>query len=186
MLRALTLLLCGLFVACASPESGGPDRFSVEDGAPGRVTYVQYGDRTRMTLVNEAHTDPVEAYTERRADASTKVTSNEVFAAMLGYFGEQGWSGLARSGFAPLSADGVRWALEVETETGVQHLAFTLDTPQDRMKAALECKQAFLEIFNLTQQSQAIDNGSGRALFDQQQQELQDQMRRRAQGSSGR
>ncbi len=177
----------GLLAACAGTGSAAPDRFSVEEGQPGRVTYVQYGDTTRMTLVNEAHTDPVEAYTEKRADASTKVTSNEVFDAMVGYFEEQGWGAMARSGHAPLaSLDGVRWALEVETPAGVEHLTFTLDTPQDRMKAALECKSAFLQIFNLTQQNQAIDNAEGRSLFDSQQRELEQQMRQRAQGSSGR
>ena len=156
-------------------------------GTPGRVTYLQYGDATRMTLVNEAHTDPVEAYTERRSDASTKVTSNEVFSAMVDYFETEGWNSVARSGRAPLaSAEGIRWAIEAETSRGIEHVAFTRDMPRDSMQAALTCKRAFLDIFNMTMQNQAIENSGGRALFDQQQRDLEDRMRQRAQGSSGR
>lgn len=192
MLRTLISLLCLVSclgaTACVSQGSGGPDRFSVEEGSPGRVTLRDYRSQNELTLVNEAHTDPLEAYTEKRSNASTKVTSNEVFRAMLEYFDDQGWSGFSRSGRAPLVGTGsMRWALEVESPTGtVQHVAVSLETPKGTMEPAIECKLGFMQIFDITQQSQAIDNAGGGALFEQQQRELQQQMREQMKKSGQR
>lgn len=179
MLRVLISLLCCGVLACVSPGSSSPDRYSAEEGLAGRVTLRDYRSMNELTLVNEAHTDPLEAYTEMRTTASTKVTSNEVFDAMLEYFDDQGWSSFSRNGRAPLiGAGSMRWAIEVESPVGVyQHVAITLETPKSQMEPAVECKAGFIQIFNITQQSQAIENASGGALFEQQQRELQQQTR---------
>jgi len=179
MLRVLISLLCCGVLACVSPSSSSPDRFSVEDGTPGRVTLLDYRSQNVLTLVNEAHTDPLEAYTEKRSNASTKVTSNEVFGAMLEYFNDEGWIEISRTGRAPLTATGsMRWALEIESPTGdVQHVAVSLETPKSQMESAIECKLGFMQIFDITQQSQAVENSGGGALFEQQQRELQQQTR---------
>ncbi len=179
MLRALISLLCCGVLACVSPDSSSPDRFSIQEGTPGRVTLRDYRSHNELTLVNEAHTDPLEAYTEKRSNASTKVTSNEVFGAMLEYFDDEGWTNISRSGRAPIVGTGsMRWALEIESPTGdVKHVAISLETPKNQMEPAIECKLGFMQIFDITQQSQAVENSGGGALFEQQQRELQQQTR---------
>ncbi len=120
-----------------------------------------------MTLVNEAHTDPIELYSEIRTDASTKVTSNEVMVAMLEHFDEQGFNDYARQGFAPItSAGGAVQSFEVE---GPQGTIFLVNGPEVRepgRKAFRKCLKAFLEIQEMTLQAQAVEYTDGADIFN--------------------
>lgn len=177
MLRSLLFLaLCLSLGACVAPPSsseGSPGRMSAESGTPGRVTLLDYRTSNRLTLLNEAHTDPVALYTEKRSSASTKVTSNEIFRAMLGHFEDQGFSGVAVAGYAPAVSDGsVRSALEMESNGAVHHIVLDTSNTPHSYKVLSDCRQAFLQIYNRTEQHQAIVNQGGRHLFDDQQRQL--------------
>jgi len=175
MIRLLvTFVLCACLGACASVgPGGGSRRHSLQAGAPGRVTLVDYRTSNRLTLVNEAHTDPSELYSEKRASASTKVTSNEVFEAMLGHFGEKGFWRASSPGYAPISGgESMRKAIEVETPEGVRYLALDLRDVKKNYETLLACSTAFIQIYNLTDQNQAVTNEGGKALFDEQQRQL--------------
>lgn len=185
MLRLFTsLVLCLSVCACAGTgDTNNVGQHSLEPGSPGRVTLVDYRTSNRLTLVNEAHTDPTVFYSEKRATAATKITSNEVFDAMLGYFEEEGFSSQASSGFAPASgSDGLRKALEVETPSGVRFMALDIKNVTANYETLQACSMAFIQIYNLTEQNQAISNTGGKALFDDQQNELNEQIRNRNSG----
>ncbi len=174
MLRLFALLmLCACAGACAATGNSGTTGAGTQGSArPGRVTLVDYRTHNRLTLVNEAHTDPTNLYTEKRATASTKVSANEIFDAMIGHFRDEGFFDVARSGHAPIAGeDGLRTALEVETDGQVRFLTLHIrDT--ENFETLLKCKSAFVQIYNMTDQNQAISNDGGPALFEQQQADL--------------
>ncbi len=123
--------------------------------------------------MNEAHTDPQQLYTEKRTSASTKVTSNGVFNAMLGYFDDEGFSNVASTGYAPITGgQGLRSALEVETSEGVKHMVLDIQDAAANYETLRACKTAFIQIYNMTDQNQAVSNDGGKALFDEQQDAL--------------
>jgi hypothetical protein len=139
------------------------------EARPARATLIQYGKVIRLNLVNEAHTDPVEYYSQARSDASTKVTSNELLAAMLDYFEDQGFAHHAREGYAPHSGTrGELLSLEVETEQGVQHLMYAEGQSKAALRAFVDCRKAWQEAFNMTQQAQAVTNAGGGVFFEKQ------------------
>jgi len=147
---------------------------------PARVSLIQYGQVQRLNLVNEAHTDPVEFYSEERSSASTKITSNEVLAAMLDYFDDQGFSTFATQGYAPRQgATGERSSIEVETQGGVHHLMYAQGQSQEALKTFRECQLAWLEIYNLTQQAQVVSNSGGAVFFDKQKEKIQQGTKKR-------
>lgn len=166
------LLACFCLGACAATDSGyGNSAVEGEtfDATPARVTFIDYSDYVRLNLVNMAHSDPVEFYSEVRTTASTKITYNEVFAAMLDYFDEQGFSRFATPGFAPHTAtSGAVQALEVETDQGTYHLIYGTTTTAEGKLAYKECVIAWQEIFNRTHQAQAVSNATGGTLFDRE------------------
>lgn len=178
MNKALPLLIAlalfgtaGLFGSCAATDSGygSTDGESQDDATPGRVTFIDYSDFIRLNLVNMAHSDPVEYYSEVRTTASTKITYNEVFTAMLDYFDDQGFSRVASPGFAPATGSrGAVQALEVETESGTRFLVYGEDADEEQRQTFRDCVIAWQQVFNRTQQSQAVSNTSGGTLFDNQ------------------
>jgi hypothetical protein len=177
----ISLALCAGFSACVAPaayEGTENGQHSAIEGIPGRVTYLDYRTSNRLTLLNEAHTDPLTLYTEKRSSPSTKVTANEVFAAMLSHFDDKGFRDLASTGYAPVVGDGdVRTAIEIETGGSVKHILVSLSNYASHGKSMGECRDAFLAVYNLTQQNQAVDNSTGKALFDEQERELQRRQR---------
>jgi hypothetical protein len=159
------MLICAGVGACASPSPGAgasSGRLSAEEATPARVTLMQYRDSMRLNLVNEAHTDPVEYYSDVRSDASTKITSNEYLRAMLDYFDEQGFSKYAQAGYAPRQGSpGELQALEVETEDGVHFLLYDKHATKPALETFVQCVMAWQEVYNRTLQAQAMTN-SGR------------------------
>lgn len=176
MRTAILLMILALPLAgCANPTGAGggsaSGQHSVMTTAPARATFIDYGDFMRLSLVNEAHTDPVEYYSEVRSNASTKITSNEILAATIEYFDELGFSQYAQQGFAPRQgAKGELQSLEIETETGVRHLLYGQQASPAARKAFVQCVMAWQEIYNHTPQAQAMSNRAGGDLFEAQQQ----------------
>ncbi len=168
MLRALPLMFLALFLCgCAASGTSGKERLSLEEGVPTRVSFVDYRNGVRMTLVNEAHTDPVELYSELRTNANTKVISNEVMARMVKYFGEEGFNAHALRGYAPAAARGGELqSIEVESPGETLFLA-TVGGESAAANAFRECRTAFLQIQEMTMQAQAIKNEGGDVMFKQ-------------------
>ncbi|MFT7668426.1 MAG: hypothetical protein ACI8X5_001118 [Planctomycetota bacterium] len=167
MLRFLPILFsCVLLAACVAPDSGSGADGSEKPGSPGRVTFIDYSDFVRLNLVNVAHSDPVEFYSEIRTSASTKITYDEVFEAMLDYFENEGFNDFASQGFAPRSASqGAMQALEVETEAGTSFLVYGKQATEKERAAFRQCVMAWQEVFNRTQQAQAVSSSTSGSMF---------------------
>ena len=168
-----TLLILALAGACVSPPGGaGGDaggQLSATSASPARVSLIQYTKTERLNLVNEAHTDPVEYYSQKRPSASTKITSNEVLTAMLDYFNDLGFAEHAVEGYAPrVGAAGEVLSIEVETQSGVRHLMYAQGQSQPALRTFVDCQRAWLEIYNLTQQAQVVSNSGGDLYFENQ------------------
>lgn len=170
MLRALPLLFLASFLfGCASGGSSVPERHSLEEGIPTRVSFVDYRNGVRMTLVNEAHTDPVELYSEIRekSTANTKVVSNEVMAKMMEWFAEKGFDRYAGRGFAPATPRGGELqSLEVERPGEILSLA-TFGQKTAAEQSFRECRLAFLELQQFAMQFQAVRNDGSEEIFEQ-------------------
>jgi hypothetical protein len=164
----LGLLAAGaLLTGCGAPGgAGSSSRLSAQEANPARVTFVDYRTSVRMNLVNEAHTDPVKYYSEKRVTANTKVTSNEVLARMIEHFDDQGFSRYATAGFAPARGDaGTLQSLEIETSSGTKFLLNGDGVSEPARRAFRECRTAFMQIQELTFQAQAVENSGGNAVF---------------------
>lgn len=169
-LPVLLAVLAALLFSCAAPTGSSgretSDRHSLEEGVPARVTFIEYRGPLRMNLVNEAHTDPVRLYSEKRATANTKVLSNEVMEAMLEHFEAQGFQRYAQSGFAPARpAQGDLQGIEVETGGETVFLVNGAATSAPARDAFRECRTAFLQIQQLTKQAQVVNQGDVREIF---------------------
>ncbi len=168
----LGLMFCASsFTSCVAPGAGSSSssssRLSARDGTPARVTFVDYRTNVRMNLVNEAHTDPVKYYSEKKAIANTKVTSNEVMEKMLEHFDDEGYSRYATPGYAPVQSDGdPLQSIEIETSEGTTFMVNGEGVQDLARKSFRECRKAFMQIQELTVQAQVIDNSSGRTIFE--------------------
>ena len=150
--------LVALVQACASGgSSSGAEELT---GKPVSIRYVHYVSGQRLELVNPAHTDRVELYSQRRAiaDAGTKVSTDEVLGATLQFFDERGFWDAAQPGPAPAEGGPTfSQALEVDLGGRRGYLLFGKDTEPGEKKRFAECAQAFLGIYNQTYQLQAVD-----------------------------
>ena len=169
-LPVLFALLACLLASCgstsSSTQSGGGERLSMKDGAPARVTFVEYRGPLRMNLVNEAHTDPVSLYSEKRATANTKVLSNEVMEAMLEHFEDMGFERYAQSGYAPARpAQGDLQSIEIEKDGETLFLVNGAGTSAPARESFRECRKAFLQIQQLTKQAQVVNQSDAREVF---------------------
>jgi len=164
MFRALSFLLVTLLAtACTSPGSGGPGTNSAGDGSPKRVMLTDYRSDLTLVLLDEAHGKASDFYSEKRANANTKVCEGGDLEAMLDYFADHGFELYAQRGFAPLR--GSVGAIEVETPEGVRFLTFDADSDRNLIKAFQQCRVAFVQLYDLTIQAQTVTNPGGRAIF---------------------
>ncbi|MCB9915861.1 MAG: hypothetical protein H6828_12080 [Planctomycetes bacterium] len=159
----LPLALCGLLLAaCASTSSSASSAKGSYD--PVRVTFVDYRTHVRMTLVNEAHTDPVEFYSEKRTTAGTKITSNPDMQAMLREFEAGGYQQYATPGYAPATGGSAVQSLEVETPRGTTFLV-TDGSRAPACDAFRKCRVVFLQMQGAVMQAQVIENDDGTRVF---------------------
>jgi hypothetical protein len=177
---SLAFLALVLFAgACSTPRSGssaqtspatadanGPVDWNVTPpprhvtGKPVRVKYVAYARGQNCEIVNESHTNPHEHYSKKvsLAQAYTKIQSDEVVQALLERLDDQGMKGRLQPGRAPELAVGSKaQALEVETDAGVRSWLVQEKSPQAERVAFLKCVKDFVELYNATNQMQAVD-----------------------------
>lgn len=151
----LLLLACvpALATGCASAGDSAADPGSYE---PVRITFRQYKNGVVFELVNEAHTDRVELYSQVRETADRKVTTDEVADELLHHFDDLHWKRYAAPGPAPESLEGALFALEVERDGQIEHV---IEHAGEETATRTDLRlmiQGFLNIYNATWGAQAM------------------------------
>ncbi len=166
MKYALLAALAGLLLAaCASsPRSDAPSA-TAGKGEPVRLTMHQaHGDRV-FELVNEAHTDPVGYYSEKRSSNARKIQNDEIVAELLDYLRDNGFDRWSTPG-AAFPADQVSWTLELETPAGVSHVAWVGGKDRRELEDLVNIKMGFLGIYNATGSAQSTRLEPGENPFE--------------------
>lgn len=162
-LRTLVLLAFLLgSAACSSPGSG-----RARGTHKVLVTLRDYRAALPLELASETHTDRVSYYSHERHDAARKVQTDPVMAALVDELDERGFESHAAPGTAPtqVRADVVRWALAIEIDGQAQHWLVGPGTQADEWKAFQGCRDAFVQLYNVTVSYQSVQNASGGGLF---------------------
>jgi hypothetical protein len=120
---------------------------------------MDYRKGMAFELVNEAHTDRVSLYSEARANAQTKVTSNEVMKALLEYLDDTGFRKEARSGAAPRTSDSYYWGGEIEAGGEIVSMLVNNNSPAGVRKMFNECYLNHITLWSNTFQLQRVDAG---------------------------
>ena len=162
--RLFVFLASCLLVACASTPSGAADG----DGAKLLVVLHDYKNGQDLELASESHTQRVEYYSSARGDASRKVQTDEIMSAFVGQLTKAGFEEHARAGRAPSlpASNVVRWGLEVERDGQREHWLIGASTDMEAMKDFQECRDTFLQLYNITVSYQTIENKDGEKIFD--------------------
>jgi hypothetical protein len=155
------ILILSLLAACAATPGASVDGV----GAPARVTFSELRNGVTMTLVNESHSDPLALYSQVRNRPGPKVTTDEVMAAMLDHFEDEGWGRFASAGAAVAITPETYQTLEVDSDGHTTHLLNGPRTPEEARGAFRRCLLAFLQVQELTQQNQAVSNSRGTGIF---------------------
>lgn len=153
--------LLGLLAACASSGSEG-------SGSQLLVTLHNFKTGERFELASESHTDRVAYYSDKRNDAARKVQTDEIMSAFVAELGRQGLDDHAQPGRAPSAtgSDVIRWGLEVEKAEQRRHwLVGTGSAPADWQQFQ-KCRDAFLQLYNITVSYQAVENDSGKQFLE--------------------
>lgn len=182
LLTRAALLLPLAASACSSPKSAAKDEgskdpranraepISDEDwnklkaerphGEPQAVRFTDFRSNLRLALVNESHTDPGDQYSQRRkaSEATTKIGHDEVVAALVERFEEQGFFKTAQAGPAPAAAAGT-WTmtLEVERKGGLFHMALAPASSAKEREVFGKCRTDFVTLYSNILGLQAVD-----------------------------
>jgi hypothetical protein len=144
----------------SSGSSGGSADGDAKPGQPTEIRYRAVTANTSFGLVNESHTPRTELYSSRLPidAATTKVSTDEVVAATVDYFREQGFFDMAQPGPMPSPAPpGVSQMLGVTTPAGSVHMALRPGATKAQALCFQTCAKALLDIYNNTVQLQAVD-----------------------------
>src|SRR5262245_3717632 len=168
MLSPFRLAQLGLIVslaACASSGSG-----SRTETASVLVTLHDYKTGQTLELASEAHTNRVEYYSNTRTNAVRKVQTDEVMSAFVEQLDKLGMAKHSQPGRAPSieagqSADVIRWGFDVERGEQRSHWLVGTGSAADDWKAFQECRDTFVQLYNITVSFQAVKNESGGAFF---------------------
>lgn len=164
-IAALLALLALLAAACTAPASRKPGR----TGEPVRVAFIDYRSARRLELVNESHTERLEQYSQVRADASRKVQTDEVMAALVEYLDANGLGERAQVGPAPAvppSGSGLSMAIEVEVGGATSHVPAYRDMAAGDKERVRVLAAAILDTYNATYSLQAVESRPGETPFE--------------------
>jgi hypothetical protein len=162
-LRCLVLLVLLLgAVGCTSPGSG-----RARGNRKVLVSLRDYRATQRLELASETHTDRVTYYSNERPDAARKVQTDDVMGALVDELDGRGFEAHASAGPAPRSAraEVVRWALEIEVDGQAQHWLVGPGTAGEEWKSFQACRDAFVQLYNVTVSYQTVRNGTGGEFF---------------------
>lgn len=158
----LAVLLASLLAACQSASAAGDDK----PGIPTRISWRDYRVEQLLELVNEAHTDRLEQYSEGREDANRKVQSDEIVAALVEHMRSGKYAAFWQPGPAPTAPDGSSmWSLEIEDQSGTFSLVEHTGLALEDKRARRELRQAFIDTYNLTYSLQAVKVKEGESPF---------------------
>lgn len=163
------LLLLGALGACGAAPTIVPEE------RPTQVTFRDYRTQTDLALVNEAQTSAVDFYSQARDNATTKVVPNLDMGALMMQLEDFGFFDQATLGARRVP--GARTILVVERDGQSYSLALTREGDVGRQNLANNCNGAFLMVYNNHRSMQLIENDDGRALFEDQNRNLQNRLR---------
>ncbi|MBK7641485.1 MAG: hypothetical protein IPJ19_00305 [Planctomycetes bacterium] len=130
-------------------------------GDPLAVRFTDFRSNRRLGLLNESHTDPAGQYSEKRKleDSMNKIGHDEVVAALVERFEQNGFFKLAQDGPSP-NAGGSAWTmtLEVERKAGRKHMSLgPASTPKER-EVFNACSMDFVQLYSSILGLQAVDH----------------------------
>lgn len=158
----LVALPC-LLASCASTPAE-PPRAEV------LITLRNYQTGQRFELASESHTDRVTYYSSERGDAARKIQGDEVMMALVEELEKLDYGTHARPGSAPNSGnESMRWALCLESDERELNWTIGTNDPRERWLAFQECRDLFLDLYNVTVSFQTIQNDQGRGYFSEPQ-----------------
>ena len=162
--RTSVFLFACLVCACAS--AGGAQKSASTSVL---VALCNYKSGERFELASESNTKRVDYYSETRKEAVRKVQSDEIMSAFVGELGKAGFAQHAQAGPAPKVASGdvVRWGLEIQDGEQKSHWLVGSGTQGAELKTFQDCRDTFLQLYNITVSYQAVENKSGKQYFDQ-------------------
>lgn len=173
--RPVLAIAVALAAGCAAP---GPGRGGADiDGPAARVSLSDHRTGGRLTLVNDAQLERTGVqgataddrratyYSTTRRDAATKITTDEVMAALLDFFDDQGFERAAMEGPAPIGDSEVSQSLEVVVEGRARHLLGRHGMPVGEARAFGSCRDAFVALYNQTYQLQSVETRPGETIF---------------------
>lgn len=175
VLGTLVLATLVAFSSCSTPrttkttaaaEPGAPVDWNVKPppkkvtGHPMRVKYLDFVSGHVFELVNESHSNPLDVYSKKvpKAQAYTKVQTDEVVQALMDRFDEQGVKKHLQPGLAPFYPAGTRaGALEIEGEKGPSYWLILDKSPQAERTAFQTSAKDFVALYNATESWQAVE-----------------------------
>jgi len=120
-------------------------------GDPLAVRFTDFRSNLRLELVNESRTDPTAQYSQKRkaSEALTKVGHDEVVAALVERFEDQGFLKLAQPGPSPTAGAGT-WTmtLELERKEGLVHLSIGSGSSAKEREIFGLCRTDFATLYN--------------------------------------
>lgn len=159
--QTVASLACLLLVSCSS-TGGAPEG----EAARMRVTLRDYKRDQRFELVSESHTSRIDYYSTARDDASRKVQTDTIMNALVEELEKQGFEKRAQAGRAPSSGgEIVTWGLEIESGENTDHWVIGSGSALDDLQDFQECRNSFLQLYNITASYQAIKNTQGKEIF---------------------
>ncbi|MBL8861818.1 MAG: hypothetical protein JNK02_07370 [Planctomycetes bacterium] len=169
--RPLVLLGAALGLAALSACTTGGARPDATGSTTQRdaskaieLRYRAFARKLSIGLVNESHTDRLELYSERQPidRATTKVSPDEVVDAIVEYFRDQGYFGIAVRGPAPATPPpGATQMLEVVLPDGPYHAIVRPGVTAQFATTFQTCAKALLQVYSDTIQLQAVDEAPG-------------------------
>jgi hypothetical protein len=176
---ALPLLISSLFAmgACSSSPT------IVPEDRPALVTLKDMRTGLDLFLANEAHTNRSDYYSQARRTADLKVVPNLDMGALMMALEDYGFFTHAQVGLR--RTPGARTTLMVEVGDEKYTMSMSPEQPASEIERAINCNSAFRALFNASFSMQLIDNPEGRALFEDQQREFAEDIRRRGSNPKG-
>lgn len=173
----LPCLLLSALTACGAPARSSADaadpmaeleadlaaRGIYPEHRPTRVTLYDVRSGVKIGLLNEATADKSDYYSKTRADSSYKVVPDLDMGALLAALEQIGyWS------YSEPVAGRVRGAsvmLQVERGDATDTLAYNERDSKDKIRCAVDCKEAIRAFYDAHTSYQAVENDRGVLMF---------------------
>jgi len=129
-------------------------------GKPARIKYLEYANGNLVELVNDSHTDALDAYSQRVApsQAYTKVQTDAAVEALLERFEELEGLRKFQAGAAPVYPLKTRAkGLELEQAGSTRSWVIFEATPKAERELFLQCAQDLMALYNMTPAYRAVD-----------------------------